>query len=101
MCFIFHDINRTALSGLTIAIAVNYDNCKIVNIARPWKYYRKMNRNIPSDAAVKLTNRGYITTSSPTSTQVFCLFLNAPVALASTALGYIMCTFYISAYGRQ
>lgn len=55
--YIFHDSSRINLTGATIATCVNYENCKIVNFARPWKYYRKMTRTI--DPTVKQTNRSY------------------------------------------
>jgi hypothetical protein len=97
--YIFHDASRVTLTGVTIATAINYESCKIVNMARPWKYYRKMIRDI--DPTVKQTNRGYITTASPTQTQMFFLFANFPTALASKTFGYCMITYHVSAFARQ
>jgi hypothetical protein len=31
---VFHDVSGLSLSGLTIATAINYESCKIVNMAR-------------------------------------------------------------------
>jgi hypothetical protein len=97
--YVFHDASRVSLSGLTIATAVSYESRKIGNVARPWKYYRKLIRDI--DPTVKQTNQGYITTAAPTASQLFCLFLIVPTALASKTFGYIMVTNYVSAFARQ
>jgi hypothetical protein len=43
--YVFRDVSRVSLSGLIIATAINYESCKIVNMAQPWKYYRKMIRH--------------------------------------------------------
>ena len=51
--------------------AVQYESCKIVNMQRLWKCYRKMVRNVNPD--VESTARGNITTSNPQPTQLFCL----------------------------
>jgi hypothetical protein len=103
--YVVHDINRTTFSSMTPENMMGYENCRFVNMAPGWKYYRKMNRNIPSDAAVKLSSRGYITTASRTSTQIFMVYVKYPFGtgwnFAGKTLGYVMTTWYLSAFGRQ
>jgi hypothetical protein len=94
--YIFHDSSRVTVSPVSIPIAIGYENCRIVNMQRPWKYYRKLIRDI--DPTVKQTTRGYITTAAPTATQCFILFVNFPVALASKTVRYVMVDRYISAF---
>jgi hypothetical protein len=64
---------------------------------RPWKYYRKMIRNIYPTVGEKV--RGYTATLEPVATQVIGLFFTAP-AIASKLVGNIMVTLYLSAFGR-
>jgi hypothetical protein len=103
--YVSHDINRTTFSSITPENMMVYENCKFVNMARVWQNYRKMNINVPSDAAVKLTTRAYISTASPTATQIFMVYVKYPLctgwSFAGKTVGYIMTTWYVTAYGRQ
>ena len=44
--FVAHDVNSTSLVVATAANILDYENCKVFNVQRPWKYYRKMQKNI-------------------------------------------------------
>ena len=44
--YVFHDVNSTTLSNISEDQAAKYESCKIVNMQRPWKYYRKMMLNL-------------------------------------------------------
>jgi hypothetical protein len=63
---------------------------------RPWKYYRKMIRNI--DPTVVQTVRGYTATTEPVATQIIGLFFQT--SIVDKSVGYIMATLYVSAFGR-
>jgi hypothetical protein len=67
--YIFHDANTPTFGAtLSVAVAAAYENCKIVDVQRAWKYYRKMYRNIPSLACQTVSSvvmRGYLPTAEP------------------------------------
>jgi len=79
-CYVVHDVNNTDLGTSTREQIIQYSNLKGVNNQRPWKYYRKMFRNITYDAtatsAVSVSNRGYLRTSAPLATQCIVTFFS-------------------------
>jgi hypothetical protein len=103
--YICHDTDETTRSGLTSAIIVAHENSKILNMQRPWKYYRKLVRNIIPSAVgtspAMTNNRGYVSTTTPAATQSFLMFCNFGTAVASKNIGFYLRTLYISAIGRQ
>jgi hypothetical protein len=87
---------------LTVDVAVGYENCKIVNMQRPWKYYRKMYRNIAvgGGGVSYLSARGYIPTSNPLSTQCIVLFGVNSMTVARE-LGRLFVTLYVVGTARN
>jgi len=70
-------------------IFLDHEIFKVVNIQRPWKYYRKMARNISvSTNNTTILSRGYIPTANPTSTQAMgIIWLSTNPAFPSLTLG--------------
>jgi hypothetical protein len=64
---------------------------------RPWKYYRRLVRNVQQDS--KQAVRGYISVDAPVATQSFCL-VNVGQSQAQKQLGQILVTRYVTAFGR-
>lgn len=73
--YILHDENHATVSLNTSNGFLQYENCKVVNLQRPWKYYRKMKRNIPMEPVGNtLDTKGYQPTVHPVATQCFAFF---------------------------
>lgn len=72
-CFVMHDPNSTTEPVTALNNCVSYENCTAFNLQRPWKYYRKMARNIPSNSSWTAQRNigvsGYLPTDSPLDTQ--------------------------------
>jgi len=68
--YAIRDINHPLDFPVTLTRneAVGYENCKILNLQRPWTYYRKMIRNIITDPASTgidtISIKGYYATAS-------------------------------------
>lgn len=101
--YIFHDANTPTFGAtLTVAVAVAYENCKIVNMQRPWKYYRKMYKNLPGPGTTttSVSIRGYLPTSEPAPTQCIVLFGTNSMT-ASHQLGHLLVTLYVVGTARN
>ena len=96
--YVLHDVNSKSLPSITTTTAIQYENCRIVNMQRPWKYCRKMIRNITDSSGS--STRGYIPTSEPNATQVMCM-LHLGTDQAGKHIGDTLSTYYISAFARQ
>ena len=69
--YVVHDVNQLVeFPTTTIADTfLQYANLKVMNMQRPWKYYRKKFRNVvTARTASVLSNRGYVSTSVPVQT---------------------------------
>jgi hypothetical protein len=102
--WILHDVNTIDSAITNIDTALNYESCRAYSVLRPWKYYRKMQRNIPiTDASTRTTvsTRGYIPTDGAVATQ--CLRIgwasNGTFAANSTLGNYVV-TWYVVARAR-
>jgi hypothetical protein len=100
--YIFHDANTPTFGAkLTISVATAYENCKFVNMQRPWKYYRKMYRNIPGGSSISsFTSRGYLPTSTPFATQCIVLFGINNMTVARQ-IGQFLVTLYVVGVARN
>jgi hypothetical protein len=66
--YIIHDTNSQAAPPTTsVEALIKYENCKVVNMQRKWKYYRKLYRRINGP---NFDNRGYINVANPEATQI-------------------------------
>jgi hypothetical protein len=100
--YIFHDANTPTFGAtLTVAVATAYENCKIVNMQRPWKYYRRMYKNLSGSTATNSRPiRGYLPTAEPLATQRTVLFgINSMTA--SHQLGQFLVTLYAAGTARN
>jgi hypothetical protein len=82
---------------------IGYENCKVVNMQRPWKYYRKMARNItPTQSGVSVLNQGYMQTSQPQPTQCFGTIIQGLTGPTTETvdLALLMYTYYVTTIGR-
>jgi hypothetical protein len=89
---------------MTSDIALQYENRKVVNMQRPWKYYRKMARNMPHETNNQIftpsNNKGYIDIDQPTATQSTGV-VHYIVGDVSNLLGNVVVTWYILFVGRK
>jgi hypothetical protein len=101
-CYVFHDPNTPDFRVvLTVSVAVAYENCKIVNMQRPWKYYHKMYKNLPSSTATNSRSlRGYLPTAEPLPTQCIVLY-GVNSMTASHQLGQLLVTLYVVGMARN
>lgn len=99
--FILHDENHTSVTSTNPNDFLQFENCKAVNCQRPWKYYRKMKRNVPMEAAGHIIDTsGYQATNQPTPTQVLS-FLPPTLMPIDAAYGTLITSLYITAKARQ
>jgi hypothetical protein len=100
--YIFHDANTgVTLAGITVDTTVGYENCKIVNMQRSWRYYRKTYRSIPvgGGGTSSISTRGYISTSNPVSTQSIILY-GVNSMTVDRQIGQILVTLYVVGVAR-
>ena len=106
--YVMHDPNSTTAPVTAINNFLSYENCKYFNVQRPWKYYRKMQQNIPTNSSWttqrNINTRGYLQTDSPIPTQAIFVILNAqnwqPTTPSSQQIGTMVTTWYIVARSR-
>ena len=89
--YFFHDLNHALdfSASTTRDEQLGYENVKVVNLQRPWTYYRKMNRNLITD---------------PTRTQAIGFWFDqiyGTITGDKIMLGTLITTYYISTYGRR
>ena len=100
--FVANDVNSTSLVVVTAANTLDYENCKVFNVQRPWKYYRKMQKNIAyTTTANSIPVKGYIPTDSARPTQSFQILFNSPTALTAGNYGTFVLTYYVVARSRN
>lgn len=98
--YILHDENHASVSIATSNQFMEYENCKVVNLQRPWKYYRKMKRNIPMEGTGNnLDTKGYQPSSHPVPTQCFAFFQSGFVD-DGVQYGTIIVSLYLTATAR-
>jgi hypothetical protein len=100
--YIFHDANTPTFGAtLTVVVATAYENCKIVNMQRPRKYYRKIYKNLPGGTTTNsLSLRGYLPTAEPLATQCIVLFGTNTMTVAHQ-LGQFLVTLYVVGVARN
>ena len=103
--FVLHDVNSATLTGTqTAQTCLQYESCQVKNAQRPWKYYRKMVRNVFLSATATdkiIDNRGYQPTGTPSATQCFYLALFGTSAMGVMNIGSLVVTRYVVAKSRK
>lgn len=79
--------------------AVQYENCKIVSVNRPWTYYAKCPRVSMSTTSVSILQGGYIDSQSPLTSQGIWFYGTG--FDASQAYGTLIVTWYVVARDRK
>jgi len=108
--YFFHDLNHALdfSASTTRDEQLGYENVKVVNLQRPWTYYRKMNRNLITDPTSTIVDtisiKGYYATTDPTRTQAIGFWFDqiyGTITGDKIMLGTLITTYYISTYGRR
>jgi len=100
--FVIHDVNQIVdfPGTVTADTFAEYSNLKVYNCQRPWKYYRKMVRNVLSTTSIVVSNRGYYPTDSHLQSQnVGCYIAGGDPATTNLRLGTLNITQYVTAIG--
>jgi hypothetical protein len=86
---------------LTVSVAAGYENCKIVDMQRPWKCYRKIYKNVPGGTTISSVSlRGYLPTAEPLATQCIVLFGVNGMTVAHQP-GQFLVTLYVVGVARN
>lgn len=101
--YVIHDTNSITEPVTAVINYLQYESCRVMNAQRPWTYYRRMARNIPTNsswtAQRNINTRGWIPTDSPITTQgIFVRF--EPGGTSAQKYGTIVVTHYLVARAR-
>lgn len=98
--FVFADVDNVAMPGsMTNLVAVQYANCKVVNMARPWKFFVRLPNKTQVAATNVLTQGGFQDCATTSPSAVVCVYGTG--FANSLTYGQLIVTEYISAKFRR
>lgn len=86
---------------LSVNNIIQYENMKVKNSFTPWVYYRKMARRITTTNQTTLDGRGYLSTTTPASTQQLLFLFENFNGPANYYFGRFVITHYVCARNRN
>jgi len=90
------DSTGVALSGMSMATALGYDNFKAVRVLRQWKYYHKVPAYTQSLNATTSQLTGYLDVDQVANNTVGVVFFTSDATInASTLIGHLVVTAYV------
>lgn len=98
--YVLHDPDSANIPSLTIPVAIQYENCKVFNMYRPWTYYRRMQKQTSSGVSGQaMLQNGYKDMALTTASQSINYTGNG--FDLSTTYGTFILTAYIVCKNRR
>lgn len=98
--YVLHDPDSASVPTLTIASALQYENCKVFNMYRPWTYYRRLAKQTSSGVAGQVMLAGGYKDVAVTTASQSINFTGNGFDI-STTYGQFILTAYIVAKNRR
>lgn len=98
--YVVHDVDQSNIPTLTVNDAIQYENCQIKNMYRPWAYFRRFRKQTTGGVASQVIMAGgYKDVALTTASQ--CIQYIGTGFDISTTYGTIISTAYVSFKNRR
>lgn len=98
-CYIYVDYDSTTVQTTTAA-TIQYENCKVRNLYRPFTIYRKIPKSLNPTTAGNIVQFGWMDVAAPQPVGHIGLTVTAGVDL-STTYGQFLVTYYVAFKNRR
>jgi hypothetical protein len=98
--YVIHDVDSSNVPGLTVSVAIQYENCKIYNMYRPWEHKTILAEQTSSGVASQgMLPGGFKDIATTTASQ--CVTWTGTGFDVSTTYGTLVSTAYVMFKNRR